>query len=261
MHALAPSARNLTDEQLDAIGTTGGLVGIVFHVGLVRGDGAENVDTPLSTLVDHVRYVAERIGVEHVALGSDFDGATMPAELRDAAGLPRLVDALRDARRVTLRRRRDLPGELAARPRGELHRVTRTACPGGLAPARCRSSLDRRCTTCPRTDVSAWAADTPDRRDWPPATRAGALPRLSDSKAALGRVDDPPEAGSVTRLADRVHGLRGGKVHRAAIGRRVAGEAGKCYVDPSGRSGWKPPLDARSRGPECPPYALGPGVS
>ena len=97
VHALAPSARNLTDEQLDAIGTTGGLVGIVFHVGLVRGDGAENVDTPLSTLVNHVRYVAERIGVQHVALGSDFDGATMPAALRDAAGLPRLVEALREA--------------------------------------------------------------------------------------------------------------------------------------------------------------------
>ena len=63
----------------------------------MRGDGAENADTPLSTLVNHVRYVAERIGVQHVALGSDFDGATMPAALGDAAGLPRLVEALRDA--------------------------------------------------------------------------------------------------------------------------------------------------------------------
>jgi hypothetical protein len=39
--------------------------------------------------------VAERIGVEHVALGSDLDGATIPAELGDVAGLPRLLDALR----------------------------------------------------------------------------------------------------------------------------------------------------------------------
>ena len=31
-----------------------------------------------------------------MALGSDFDGATMPAELKDAAGLPRLMQALRD---------------------------------------------------------------------------------------------------------------------------------------------------------------------
>ena len=38
-----------------------------------------------------------RIGVEHVALGSDFDGATVPAELGDVAGVPKVLDALRDA--------------------------------------------------------------------------------------------------------------------------------------------------------------------
>ncbi len=95
-HALAASTRNLTDEQLDAIGTTGGLVGIVFAVGFLRADGAEDADTPLSRIVDHARYVAERIGVDHVGLGSDFDGARIPAPLGDAAGLPRLLDALRD---------------------------------------------------------------------------------------------------------------------------------------------------------------------
>ncbi|HEX4307871.1 MAG TPA: membrane dipeptidase, partial [Solirubrobacterales bacterium] len=38
-----------------------------------------------------------RIGVRHVALGSDFDGATIPAPLGDVAGLPKLLDALRAA--------------------------------------------------------------------------------------------------------------------------------------------------------------------
>jgi membrane dipeptidase len=41
--------------------------------------------------------VADRIGVEHVGLGSDFDGATIPAELGDVTGLPRLLAALGDA--------------------------------------------------------------------------------------------------------------------------------------------------------------------
>ena len=45
----------------------------------------------------HVSYIAERIGVRHVALGSDFDGATIPAEFGDAAGMPRLVEALGEA--------------------------------------------------------------------------------------------------------------------------------------------------------------------
>lgn len=40
------------------------------------------------------RYVAERIGVEHVALGSDFDGATIPAALGDVAAMPELLAAL-----------------------------------------------------------------------------------------------------------------------------------------------------------------------
>ena len=43
----------------------------------------------------HISYIAERIGVEHVAFGSDFDGALMPRALGDAAGLPKLIDALR----------------------------------------------------------------------------------------------------------------------------------------------------------------------
>jgi membrane dipeptidase len=95
VHALSPATRNLTDAQLDAIGASGGLVGIVYAVRFLRDDGADDPDTPLSAIVDHARYVADRIGVEHVALGSDFDGAEIPAELGDVAGLPRLLDALR----------------------------------------------------------------------------------------------------------------------------------------------------------------------
>ena len=67
----------------------------MFAVGFLRADGAEDPDTPLETIVAHARHVADRIGVEHVALGSDFDGATMPGALGDVTGLPRLLDALR----------------------------------------------------------------------------------------------------------------------------------------------------------------------
>jgi membrane dipeptidase len=95
VHALCASTRNLTDRQLDAIASSGGLVGIVFAAPFLRADGADDADTPIAAIVAHVRYAADRIGVEHVALGSDFDGATMPDELGDVAGLPRLIDALR----------------------------------------------------------------------------------------------------------------------------------------------------------------------
>jgi membrane dipeptidase len=94
-HALCEVSRNLTDEQLDAVGTTGGLVGVCFAVGMLRADGANDAATPLTEIVRHVAYIAEGIGVDHVALGSDFDGARIPAPLGDAAGLPLLLDALR----------------------------------------------------------------------------------------------------------------------------------------------------------------------
>jgi membrane dipeptidase len=90
VHALCPSTRNLTDDQLDAVD----LVGINFDTGSLRADGGDDADTPVERIAEHARYVADRVGVDHVALGSDFDGATMPAEVADASGLPRVLEAL-----------------------------------------------------------------------------------------------------------------------------------------------------------------------
>ncbi len=94
VHALSPSPRNLTDRQLDAIGASEGIVGINFSVRFLRGDGKEIRETPLSELVRHFQYVAERIGIDHVAIGSDFDGTTIPKEIGDVTGLPKLMEAL-----------------------------------------------------------------------------------------------------------------------------------------------------------------------
>jgi membrane dipeptidase len=94
-HALCPSPRNLTDDQLRAVGESGGLVGINLCVAFLRADGADDPDTPLSAAAAHAAHVAEVAGLEAVALGSDFDGATMPRKLDGAAKLPALFDALR----------------------------------------------------------------------------------------------------------------------------------------------------------------------
>ncbi|WP_429129598.1 dipeptidase [Ensifer sp. 4252] len=95
VHALCPHSRNLTDRQLDSIKDTGGLAGINFGVLFLRSDGIKNPDTSLDLLADHIDYIANRIGLDHVALGSDFDGTTIPAAMRDAADLQLLVDLLR----------------------------------------------------------------------------------------------------------------------------------------------------------------------
>jgi membrane dipeptidase len=97
VHALSPASRNLTNRQLDAIRDSGGLVGIIFGCAFLRADMEDDDDTPVALIAEHARYVADRIGVQHVALGSDFDGTTIPAELGDVAGVPRILEALRAA--------------------------------------------------------------------------------------------------------------------------------------------------------------------
>jgi len=72
------------------------MVGVNFNVRDLRADGKSETDTPLTEIVRHVDYLVERIGLDHVGFGSDFDGATMSQHLGDASGLPKVLDALRD---------------------------------------------------------------------------------------------------------------------------------------------------------------------
>ncbi len=96
--SLCASPRNLTDAQIDEVGRSGGIIALNFHVGFLREDGDhDNTDTPLETIVAHGRYIADRIGVEHLGLGSDFDGAQMPDAIGDVMGLPQLFETFSTA--------------------------------------------------------------------------------------------------------------------------------------------------------------------
>ena len=92
--ALAPHARNLTDAQLRGIAATGGVIGVNFHGPfLVQGRRAT-----IDDVVRHVAYIARVAGVDHVAVGSDFEGGiAAPQGLEDVRGLPRLAARLRAA--------------------------------------------------------------------------------------------------------------------------------------------------------------------
>jgi membrane dipeptidase len=94
-HTICPSTRNLTDRQLDAIAESHGVVGFNFSVSDVRPDAHRDPDIPVDMMVRHLGYMVERMGDDHVALGSDFDGAMMPLPVRDASRLPNLIQALR----------------------------------------------------------------------------------------------------------------------------------------------------------------------
>jgi membrane dipeptidase len=83
--------RNLDDAGLRAIAASGGVIGVNFHSPfLVRGRRAK-----LDDVVRHVLHLVRVAGVEHVAIGSDFEGDIRPPEdLPDVSGLPRLAVAL-----------------------------------------------------------------------------------------------------------------------------------------------------------------------
>ncbi|MDR5651700.1 dipeptidase [Ruixingdingia sedimenti] len=97
VHALCPSARNLTDRQLDAIAERGGVVGLNFAVQFLRPDGARDPDTAPDLLARHLAHLVDRLGEGGVALGSDYDGALTPRAVGGAEGLPVVIAAMRAA--------------------------------------------------------------------------------------------------------------------------------------------------------------------
>ena len=80
-----PGARNLSDEHIQRIARTGGVIGIGFWDGAVC-----EIEPP--SIVRAIRHVTRLAGVNHVGLGSDFDGGTHTAF--DTTGLVQLTDAL-----------------------------------------------------------------------------------------------------------------------------------------------------------------------
>jgi membrane dipeptidase len=104
-YALCPHPRNVPDGVLDVVGRKRGLVMVNFNPGFIscveapeRGDGLPEFYPGNSTLlqvVRHVLYIGERIGFDHVGLGSDFDGIEeTPEGLEDVSKFPDLVAEL-----------------------------------------------------------------------------------------------------------------------------------------------------------------------
>lgn len=89
--ALCDHPRNLTDEQIRALAQKGGVIGVNFYPGFLRASGEATVDD----VVRHIEYLASQAGVDHVGLGSDFDGiSVVPKGLEDPSRLEALTEAL-----------------------------------------------------------------------------------------------------------------------------------------------------------------------
>lgn len=95
-HAISPHSRNLVDWQLAAIKESKGVAGLNFATGFLRPDGVMRADTEIELMVRHVDALVEALGEDGVAIGSDFDGAMVPAPIKDVTGVPKLLQALLD---------------------------------------------------------------------------------------------------------------------------------------------------------------------
>ena len=91
--ALCDHSRNLTDRQLRALGDAGGVCGVNFYACFLKPEGkhTENED-----ILRHMAHIADKAGLEAVALGSDFDGIDCTLEMGDYAGLPQLAEQIAD---------------------------------------------------------------------------------------------------------------------------------------------------------------------
>ena len=104
--ALTDHSRNLDDEMLLALKDNGGVIQTVAfgtYVSELRrahwasgGDFADAPPATISDFVDHIDYMVEKIGIDHVGISSDFDGGGGIVGWEDASETMNVTDALRE---------------------------------------------------------------------------------------------------------------------------------------------------------------------
>ncbi|MCX6149108.1 MAG: membrane dipeptidase [Ignavibacteriales bacterium] len=83
--------RNLTDNQIINIAKSGGIIGVVFYTSFLSKFRSVNIDT----VIKHIDYIKNLVGVDYISLGSDFDGGIdAPDGLEDVSKFPNLTLAL-----------------------------------------------------------------------------------------------------------------------------------------------------------------------
>ena len=93
VYALRNHYRNLTDSQIKDIAKGGGVIGVVFYTDFISTANPQKVT--IDTVIKHIDYIKNLVGIDYVAIGSDFDGGiTAPVGLEDVSKLPALTLAL-----------------------------------------------------------------------------------------------------------------------------------------------------------------------
>jgi len=99
--AINEHPRNVPDDVLRLTARNGGVVMINFYSGFVVPTAELHADRKargtLSTVIDHIEHVIRIAGIEHVGIGSDYDGVSrLPVGLEDVSTYPRITQSLLD---------------------------------------------------------------------------------------------------------------------------------------------------------------------
>ena len=89
--SLCEHSRNLTDAQLKTLGDCGSVCGVNFYSAFLSPDSEYSRN---EEILRHMEYIANKAGMEAVALGSDFDGIGCGLEMEDYAGMARLSELI-----------------------------------------------------------------------------------------------------------------------------------------------------------------------
>jgi len=89
VYALCPHARNLTDDQIKSLASSGGMMGIAFVPGFV-----DQSNPTLERFLDHIEYVVNLVGIDHVGIGSDYDGMSDVPVIPEVSQLPSLTEGM-----------------------------------------------------------------------------------------------------------------------------------------------------------------------
>lgn len=91
VYNLKQHQRNLKDDQIKALANNGGVIGVVLYPEFL----SDSKEVYIKDYVEHIDYIVNLVGIDYVGIGSDFDGASMPIDLRDSSEIYKIVDELR----------------------------------------------------------------------------------------------------------------------------------------------------------------------
>ncbi|MFI3250668.1 MAG: dipeptidase [Eubacteriales bacterium] len=94
--ALSPHPRNLSDFMIKGVADSGGVVGVNFYPPFLCEDTTQ-METTMDRVVDHIKHIIDKGGIECVAIGSDFDNYDTPTPVADVTQMPLFFETLEKA--------------------------------------------------------------------------------------------------------------------------------------------------------------------